>query len=179
MRTPAEHLARSKWVLDTFVPWEGERSRDVSLTDDGGVLTGRFAPTVRHPVGVLPSGAVVLGMADVVVLNDPITGQGSNNASKCAASYLASITAHGGRPFDAEFMRGAFELYWDYARFPTGWTNALLAPPPPHVLELLATAAENPRVARRFVNGFDEPRDFFLWFMDPAGAADYLAEVRS
>ncbi|CAM04640.1 hypothetical protein A8924_5785 [Saccharopolyspora erythraea NRRL 2338] len=179
VRTPAEHLARSKWVLDTFVPWEGERSRDVSLTDDGGVLTGRFAPTVRHPVGVLPSGAVVLGMADVVVLNDPITGQGSNNASKCAASYLASITAHGGRPFDAEFMRGAFELYWDYARFPTGWTNALLAPPPPHVLELLATAAENPRVARRFVNGFDEPRDFFLWFMDPAGAADYLAEVRS
>ena len=33
----------------------------------------------------------MLGLADVVVLNDPITGQGSNNASKCAASYLATI----------------------------------------------------------------------------------------
>jgi hypothetical protein len=177
VRTPAEHLATSKSVLETFLPWEAARATDISLTDDNGILAGRFAPTVRKPVGVLPSGAVMLGLADVVVVNDPITGQGSNNASKCAASYLSSILEHGDRPFDAAFMESTFERYWDYAQYVTTWTNALLAPPPEHVLQLLGTASGNPRIARRFANGFDDPRDFFHWFMDPAAASDYLAAV--
>jgi hypothetical protein len=45
------------------------------------------------------------------------------------------------------------------------------------VLQLLGTASGNPRIARRFANGFDDPRDFFHWFMDPAAASDYLAAV--
>lgn len=176
VRTPAEHLAHSRALLQRFLPWEAERAVDVALTDDNGILAGRFPPTVRHPVGVLPSGAVVLGLADVVVLNDPITGQGSNNASKCAASYLNSILEHRDAPFDSAFMQATFERYWDYARYVAEWTNALLAPPPPHVLDLLGAAAGNPRIARRFANGFDDPRDFHHWFMDPATAAAYLAE---
>lgn len=177
VRTPAEHLARSKSILGTFLPWEAARATDISLTDDNGILSGRFAPTVRKPVGVLPSGAIVLGLADVVVVNDPITGQGSNNASKCAASYLSSILEHGDHAFDSAFMHGAFERYWDYAQYVTTWTNALLASPPPHVLEVLGAAGYSPRVARRFANGFDDPRDFFHWFMDPAAASAYLAAV--
>lgn len=175
--TPEEHLAKAKWILETFLPWEAERCREVSLTDANGILTGRFAPTVRRPIGTLPSGAKILGLADVVVLNDPITGQGSNSASKCAASYLASILDHGDRPFDGEFMTQTFERYWDYARFVTRWTNALLTPPPEHVLELLGAATTEPRIARRFANGFDDPRDFFNWFMTAEAAADYLADI--
>jgi hypothetical protein len=117
----------------------------------------------------------VLGVADVVVLNDPITGQGSNNAAKCAASYLESILAHGAEPYDAAWMERTFERYWADARHATAWTNALLAPPPPHVLELLGAAGGLPEVASRFVNGFDDPRDYADWFMDPAGARAYLA----
>jgi hypothetical protein len=74
-------------------------------------------------------------------------------------------------------MESTFERYWDYAQYVTTWTNALLAPPPEHVLQLLGTASGNPRIARRFANGFDDPRDFFHWFMDPAAASDYLAAV--
>ncbi|ANS28026.1 oxygenase [Rhodococcus opacus] len=175
--TPEEHLAKSKWVVETFVPWEAERCADITLTDDNGILAGRFPPTVRKPIGVLPSGANILGLADVVVLNDPLTGQGSNNASKCAASYLASILEHGGRPFDAEFMTDTFERYWDYAQYVASWTNALLSPPPEHVLKLLGAAATEPRIARRFANGFDDPRDFYHWFMTPEAAAQYLTDV--
>lgn len=177
---PDEHLARAKWVVDTFTPWESERSAGIELTDPNGTLAGRFTPAVRHPVATLPSGAPVLGMADVVVLNDPITGQGSNNASKCAASYLASILEHGDAPFDATFMQDTFERYWDYAKYVVDWTNALLAPPPEHVLALLGGAAADNRITRRFVNGFDDPRDFFNWFMDPAlAASEYLTPVAS
>ena len=175
--SPEEHLERSLEVIRTFLPWEAERCGDVALTDAGGVLAGRFPPTVRKPVAELPSGALVLGLADVVVLNDPITGQGSNNASKCAASYLASILEHGDRPYDRAFLQETFERYWDYAQYVTAWTNALLGPPPEHVLKLLGTANGSPRIAHRFTNGFDDPRDFFHWFMDPAAAETYLAAV--
>ena len=175
--TPEEHLARSKWILETFFPWEADRNRESELTDANGILAGRFAPTVRKPVATLPSGRHVLGMADVVVLNDPITGQGSNNASKCAASYHSSISERGSGPFDAAWMVATFEGYWSYAASVVNWTNALLTPPPDHVLQILGAASQYDAVAHRFVNGFDDPRDFDRWFMDPAKADAYLAEV--
>jgi hypothetical protein len=175
--SPQEHLARSKWVLDTFLPWEAARAGSVELTDANGVLAGRFPPTVRKPVGELPSGAVVLGLADAVVLNDPITGQGSNNASKAAASYLASIRANPDGPFDRHWMQDTFDAYWQYAQYVTTWTNAMLGPPPPHVLELLVAGNEHQAVADRFANGFDNPPDFFDWLMEPDKASRYLASV--
>lgn len=175
--TPQEHLARSKWILETFLPWEAERCGSVELTDDLGILSGRFAPTVRKPVGWLPSGRPVLGMADAVLLNDPITGQGSNNASKGAAIYLASILERGDGPFDAIWMQETFERLWAYAEKVVGWTNALLLPPPPHVLNVLGAAGQFPAVAHRFANGFDNPPEYYDWFMDPAKAEAYLAEV--
>jgi 2-polyprenyl-6-methoxyphenol hydroxylase-like FAD-dependent oxidoreductase len=175
--TPQQHLETSRRILETFLPWEAERCRDIELTDEHGILVGRFPPTVRRPVGELPSGAIVLGLADTVVLNDPITGQGSNNASKAAASYLQSIVEHGERPYDRGFMERTFERYWDEAQYVSGWTNALLAPPPPHVLQLLGAAGSAPEIAHRFVNGFNDPKDYYDWFMDPDKAASYLAEM--
>src|SRR5215470_17903264 len=62
LTTPEQHLDRSKDILAKFLPWEAERCRDVELTDLNGILTGRFAPVVRKPVVVLPSGLHVLGM---------------------------------------------------------------------------------------------------------------------
>jgi hypothetical protein len=178
MSTPQAHLEKSKWILETFLPWEAERCRSIELTDDNGILVGRLAPTVRRPVGVLPSGALVLGLADTVMLNDPITGQGSNNASKMAAVYLSSILEHGDQPFDRAFMERTFEDFWTgYGQYVTGWTNALLSPPPPHVLELLGAGNAHEAIAHRFVNGFDDPRDYYEWFMTPDKAERYLAQV--
>ncbi|GLX95954.1 styrene monooxygenase/indole monooxygenase family protein [Herbidospora sp. NBRC 101105] len=177
VRGPAEHLARSRQVLETFFPWEAERCDGIELTDDNAVLTGRFAPTVRNPVAVLPSGAPIFGVADVVVLNDPITGQGSNNAAKCAATYLRAIVERGEQPFDADWMRATFDRFWDQARHVTAWTNTLLAPAEPHHLALLGAAGQHPEVAHRFVNGFDDPSDYAEWFMDADRAEAYLRRV--
>src|SRR5437763_10481694 len=157
--TPQEHLDKSKWILETFMPWEAERCRDIELTDDNGILAGRFPPTVRRPVAELPSGRLVLGLADTVMLNDPITGQGSNNAAKMATAYLDEIRAHGDAPYDRAFMEQAFEDFWnDYGQYTTAWTNALLSPPPEHVLKLLTAGNESPEIAHRFANGFNDPR---------------------
>ena len=177
VETPEQHLRRSLEILEKFIPWEAERNRNVELTDDNGILAGRFPPTVRKPVAELAGGGLALGLADVVVLNDPITGQGSNNASKCAAVYLQRILERGEQPFDRDWMQETFERYWEYAQFVATWTNALLGPPPEHVLNLLGAAGQNDKIAKRFVEGFNDPRDFFEWFMTPDKADAYLAEV--
>ncbi|MER7044034.1 styrene monooxygenase/indole monooxygenase family protein [Streptomyces jumonjinensis] len=177
IKDPQEHLALTLELLKRFLPWEYDRTAKVELTDAGGTLAGRYAPTVRKPIGRLPSGGLVLGVADVVVANDPITGQGSNSASKCAASYLASIEAHGDKPFDGEWMQSAFDRYWETAQHVTKWTNAMLAPPPGHVLNVLGAAGQLQPVADRFANGFNDPSDFENFFYDPELADAYLAEV--
>src|SRR5436305_1014647 len=117
VKTPAEHLARSKHILATFLPWEGERCRDVELTDENGILAGRFVPTVREPIATLPSGRNVLGMADAIVLNDPLTGQGSNNAARCADIYRESIVERRNGPADAEWMQQTFGVGGAIASF--------------------------------------------------------------
>jgi hypothetical protein len=179
IKTPEAHLAKSKEILETFLPWEAERCRNIELTDDNGILAGRFPPTIRRPVATLPSGRHVLGIGDAVCLNDPITGQGSNNASKAAAVYLKRILDHDDRPFDATWMQGTFDAFWDHAQWVVQWTNMLLLPPPPFVLDIMGTACVEPQLAHRMANGFNDPRDFFPWFADPAAAADYLQELKA
>ncbi len=174
---PAEHLSLTLELMEKFLPWEYARATKVELTDGGGTLAGRYAPTVRNPIGRLPGGGLVLGVADVVVANDPITGQGSNSASKCAASYLSSIVEHGEKEFDEAWMRSAFDRYWDTAQHVTKWTNAMLGVPPEHVLNLIGAAGQLQPAADRFANGFDDPFDFENFFYEPEKTAAYLAEV--
>ncbi|WP_327680334.1 styrene monooxygenase/indole monooxygenase family protein [Streptomyces sp. NBC_00467] len=177
VKDPAEHLSLTLELMEKFTPWEYARATKVELTDAGGTLSGRYAPTVRNPIGRLPGGGLVLGVADVVVANDPITGQGSNSASKCAAAYLSSIVEHGDKPFDEAWMQSAFDRYWDTAQHVTKWTNAMLGVPPEHVLNLIGAAGQLQPVADRFANGFNNPADFENFFFDPALTEAYLAEV--
>ncbi|AZS74134.1 oxygenase [Streptomyces lydicus] len=177
VKDPDEHLATTLELMEKFLPWEYARATKAELTDANGTLAGRYAPTVRNPVGKLPSGGLVLGVADVVVANDPITGQGSNSASKCAASYLASIVERGDRPFDEDWMRTAFERYWTTAQHVTKWTNAMLAPPPEHILNLIGAAGQLQPVADRFANGFNDPSDFENFFYEPEKTNAYLASL--
>jgi hypothetical protein len=175
---PADQLTRTLELAATYVPWVYERAEKAELADARATLAGRLTPTVRRPVAHLPGGGIALGMADVVVLNDPITGQGSNTAAKCAAAYLAAILARGDQPFDEQWMTATFETFWnDTARAVTEWTNAMLQPLPEHVQMLLGTAAGNPAVARRFANGFSDPNDFGDWFMTPQAAQNYLESL--
>ncbi|MFG2720592.1 styrene monooxygenase/indole monooxygenase family protein [Streptomyces sp. NPDC048416] len=176
--SPQQHLERFVELLEQHVPWARDNYTKLELTDAGATLRGGYTPVVRHPVAMLPSGGLVLGAGDVVVANDPITGQGANMAAKFAAVYLKAILEHGDRPFDGTFMKRAFESLWTlHGRATTEWTNITLLPPPPHMLELLGAAGQFPAIAQRYIEGFDDPNDLAEWFMDPDKAAAYLAEV--
>jgi len=177
VKTPQQHLAKSKWVLETFMPVERKRCDNIELTDENGILAGRFAPTVRKPVCKLPSGNFALGMGDVVVTNDPITGQGSNTASKAAAIYMKRIAERGDEPFDAQWMQETFDIFWDYAQWVVRWTNSLLVPPAPQVLQLMGAASQIPPLARRIANGFNNPPDYAPWWFDAAKAHDVIKSL--
>ena len=174
VKTPAEHLKRSKEILEKFFPWEAARCQRIELTDSNGTLAGRFPPVVRKPVGMLPSGRLVLGIADVVMLNDPLTGQGSNNASKFAHHYLERIVLRGSAPFDRDWMESTFESYWnERGKLTVEWSNRLLLPPGPPMQAITHAAEHNPLVAKHFVECFDDPPRFFPWLFD-MGAAETL-----
>jgi Styrene monooxygenase A putative substrate binding domain/NADP oxidoreductase coenzyme F420-dependent len=170
VKTPEQHLAKSKWVLETFAPLEAERCRNVELTDPNGILSGRFAPTVRKPICKLSSGRLALGMGDVVATNDPITGQGSNTAAKAATIYLKRILERRDKPFDAAWMQQTFDTFWDYAQWVVKWTNSLLVPPEPQILQLMGAASQIPPLASRIANGFNNPPDYNPWWFDSVNA---------
>jgi Styrene monooxygenase A putative substrate binding domain len=179
VKAPEQHLQRSKEILQKFLPWEAERCRDIELTDNMGTLVGRFAPTVRKPICKLPSGRLALGMADVVVLNDPITGQGSNTASKAAKVYMNRILEHVSKAFDAAWMQQTFDSFWNYAQCVVKWTNSLLTPPPPHILQLLGAASQSPALASKIVNGFNNPPDYSPWWFVPAEAEKLIRQLQT
>ena len=171
-----EHLSRLRSALAEHFPSEAARVRDAVLTDANAALRGSIIPGVRRPVGTLPSGATVLGMADAVVLNDPLTSQGSNTAIKSASFYLEAITAHDGE-FDAGWMQRTFDNFWrGWARWATAWTNTWLQPAKPHQQEVVAAAAEHPGVAAQIVAGFDDPMLFVPWWFEPDEAERFLRE---
>jgi len=171
-----QHLEKSLELVNRYVPWEAERCRSVELTDDKGFLSGRFTPMVRKPVLTLPSGRKVFGMADALVVNDPITGQGSNNAAKCSKVYLDAIVARGAQNFGPEWMHDTFEQYWSYARHVVKWTNTMLTPPPQHLLELLGAASQSKPLASAIANGFDDPRNFAPWWFDAQSCQAFIQE---
>lgn len=160
-----------------FFPWEFERNQNAQLADENAWLCGAVPPLVRKPVAALPSGAIVMGMGDVAVLNDPCTGQGANNASAHADVVYKAIRANDARNFDANWMEATFEEFWNYAQWPTQFTNAMLAPPPEHVLQLLGAATQIPEIANRFTNAFTYPEDLQHYLFDPALTLAYVAEA--
>ena len=114
-------------------------------------------------------------MADAVVLNDPIAGQGSNNASKCAEIYTQSIIENENNSFDAEWMSNTFEKYWEYAQWATAFSTLLLNPAEPHVIELSKAASNIPSLANMIANGFDDPSTLFPWI---TSKTDTLAMIK-
>jgi putative intracellular protease/amidase len=172
----SELLERTKEMIRTLLPWRYEAFANAEIIADDAYLKGSFTPVVRKPVVHLNSKAAVMGLGDTVILNDPIVGQGGNNASKMANVYAQAIIRHGNVPFDAEWMNRTFEEFWEYSRHVNRFCDIFLSPPAPHVIELLGAASQNPDIASDFVNGFNHPPALFPWLDDEQAARIYMAE---
>jgi hypothetical protein len=124
-------------------------------TQPADLLQGGLTPVVRRNSVALGEGRHALALGDAWIVHDPIAAQGANLGSRCA-SVLGEMIAAGG-PYDERFCRAAEQRLWAAAQAPTVLSNALLAPPPPHVADVLRRASEDQQVADRFCAGFGEP----------------------
>jgi 2-polyprenyl-6-methoxyphenol hydroxylase-like FAD-dependent oxidoreductase len=171
-----EWLKRLKNALEQFFPWEAERCRRIRLTDDKGALKGGLTPVVRERVGRLRSGALVLGVGDAVVLNDPLVGQGANNAAKGTTEVTRELVARGGGAYDEEWLRHVGDVYWERVRWPTRFTNMMLNAPP-YVGAVFDAGARSPEFADVLANGTNEPATLFPWLETEEGVRRHLEQA--
>ncbi len=175
--SPAEHLRRLRALLLEHFPWEGRLYGSAEPTDARACLVGAFPTTVRRPVAEVAPGSYVLGIGDVVVVNDPISGQGANNAAHAAGLYLDAILDRGSAPFTREWMQGVFDTFWAHAQHSLTLTEMMLEPLPPHAQQVLGAAAQYQEIADKFAEVFPNPATAGDFLLDPATAAAYLESV--
>jgi hypothetical protein len=176
---PDAMLARSLDLIRRHTPWEHDAVGRAYPTDPRATLYGGVVPAVRHPVARLgPNAVPVLGKADTVVLNDPVTGQGANNAARCAALYAHRITRQGGQDagtgFDAGWMQDTFDAFWQHARHSVDFTTAMLGPTPEHIAHALGAAAADPGIAAQLARTYADPAEYAVWLATPDATRRYL-----
>jgi UDP:flavonoid glycosyltransferase YjiC (YdhE family) len=113
----------------------------------------------------------------VVVVNDPISGQGANNASHAAGMYLKAILDRGSEPFDPAWMQRTFDEFWAHAQNSITLTELFLEPLPEHGVDILVAAAQYPEVAKRVADWYPFPATLHDFALDPEKTAAYLKSV--
>jgi hypothetical protein len=158
----------------------------MELADRNGWLMGGVAPTVRDPVGRLPSGRVVMPIGDTAISLDPIAGQGANLGTKLVRHLVDTINFRPDATFDATWMTDTFESFWADHGYPTvTFNNTLLEPLTPAGRLLLISQhgsdgnGDEPkqRIANALVENFADPRRVTNAFTDRFAARRLVAEL--
>jgi 2-polyprenyl-6-methoxyphenol hydroxylase-like FAD-dependent oxidoreductase len=136
-----------------------------------------ITPTVRRGYVRLPGGRLAVALGDAHVVMDPITGQGANKASHDAfvlgeAIRLADV-------FDEAFCEEVERRVCEYAIPVSDACNARLQPPPPHVAQLLGTAAQHQSVADLYALGFHHPDGWWRIVSSVERTAALLADFQA
>jgi 2-polyprenyl-6-methoxyphenol hydroxylase-like FAD-dependent oxidoreductase len=185
-RNAEQVLSIGKKVVQELLPWDYEWLKDARISDPNGWLVGKFAPTVRKPVGRLPSGRLVMALGDTAMSLDPIGGQGANNGNKMARNLVDCIIAHQDRPFDAQWMTDTFErFYWRHGHATYTFNNLLLEPITPAGRELLIAQYGSDgrfdnhggaqRLANAFAENFNDPTLLTPLLQDQRQMRQYIA----
>jgi hypothetical protein len=148
-----------------YCPQHAEALEGAQLADDRSFLYGAFTPTVRKPVGRLPSGAIVLGASDCLTLVDPICGNGLNNAVVMTDIYARHIAAKEDADFDETWMNMVFDEFWEYGKDVFVFMRTLLEQPD-HFCAALEPASQNGGLASDIVNGYTDSGAFAAQFGD-------------
>jgi 2-polyprenyl-6-methoxyphenol hydroxylase-like FAD-dependent oxidoreductase len=147
------------------------------LTGPLDLFQGALTPTVRRSSCELITGTFAVAVGDAWIVNDPITGQGANLGSACAAELASVIVEH--QTYDAQFCQEVDRRMWAIADPVCRFTNAFLEPPPPHVLQILLAATESQRVADAFTTNFGNAAAMCDAIATEDGAARFLQSAES
>lgn len=184
-KTGEEAFDCARRVIETLVPWDADWAREMRLADPLGWQVGRITPTVRSPVGRLPSGRVVTGVGDAIVLFDPLAAQGANNGARMSRHLVEAIVAQGDRPFDAAWMSATFDRFWAAEGEPAfALTNLMLQAMSPagQILLIAQYGSDGARkdgkqaIADAFAEGFANPASLVPLLTDVEAAKRLVTE---
>ena len=185
-KTGEEIVARAKEVIKEIVPYDYEWAKNMELADELGWLKGAVTPTVRQPVGKLPSGKVVMAMGDSLISMDPIGGQGANLGNKQVQHFVKAIMQHKGA-YDESWMQSTFDAFWNDHGYPTySFNNALLEPLTAAGKTMLisqygstgdAKNSKNQQIADAIIDNFRDPRALYKTFLDNAEAKEAIKKI--
>ena len=182
----AEVVATGKAILRDLVPWEAAWIEPAELADPNAWQVGEVTPTVREPVGRLPSGRVVMPIGDAAMALDPIGAQGANLGNKQVCHLAAAIAADPDAVFDAAWMTRTFEAFWaDHGAPTVTFNNSLLEPLTPAGRLMLISQhgstgegnSPKQRLANAIVENFADPRQLTDAFVDRRVAQRRIAEL--
>ena len=74
-------------------------------------------------------------------------------------------------------MQETFDAFWNYGKWVVSWTNSLLIPPAPQILQLMGAASQIPSLASRIANGFNNPPDYEPWWFDSGKAQEVIKSL--
>jgi hypothetical protein len=161
-------------LLHDHAPGIFERVNEAEfhLTGPLDLLQGAITPTVRHSWREMAADHFAVALGDAWIVNDPVTGQGANLGSACAAELAAMIVEH--HTYDEMFCRRVDRRLWALAEPVCQFTNAFLQPPPPHVVGVLAAASHDQAVADAFVTNFGDAAAMCRALANEEGAAAFI-----
>jgi glycine/D-amino acid oxidase-like deaminating enzyme len=168
----------ARGLFRDLMPWEAAWASQVALADPNGWQIGEITPTVREPVGRLPSGRIVMPLGDAAMSLDPIAAQGANLGNKQVCHLAAAIAADPDAAFDAAWMTATFEEFWaDHGAPTVALSNAFLEP--------MTSAGKLLMISQCGSDGVsDTPKQriadaMFENFVDPRQMTDALVDVRA
>ncbi len=136
------------------------------------ILQGAIRPCVRRPYAPLPNGRWAVAIGDAYAAHDPVIAQGVNAAS--AAAFILGDLIREDTMFDERFCHKLERRLWTYMEDVTAWALAVLEPPPPHVLDLMAACASSQQVADRFASFYSHPHQAWDVWCTPERTAALL-----
>jgi 2-polyprenyl-6-methoxyphenol hydroxylase-like FAD-dependent oxidoreductase len=187
--TGAQAVETAKTVIRELMPWDAAWAAHIEIADPDGWLTGSVTPTVREPVGRLPSGRVVMPIGDTAISLDPIAGQGANLGNKMVRHVVQAVAASElapGRAFDAAWMTRTFEAFWADHGAPTVAFNNVFLEPLTGAGKLLLisqygsdglTDSPKQRIADAVVANFADPRRTTDAFVSTGAARRLIGEL--
>lgn len=175
VQSPSGRITACQELLETFVPDEAERCRQIQPVDGGTVVVEDLIPQVRQPVGRLSSGRPVLALGDAAVLIGPLMGLGASGALRSAEVYLDSIIEHGDSDYDEPWMQEAFNRHWrSYGRWARQLAAVVAQPNSSRLQRIFHHASTVQTLADDLARGLDDPGSMSPWLFDDAEATRYL-----
>ena len=175
LHTGEEYLEAARTAFKKFMPWIAESFEELELVNPVSYAAGAIRPVVREPYAYLPSGKIIFGLGDTVMLNDPAAAQGSNNASKMAYQYYQHILANEKGNFDKNWITRTFDAYWQATgQYAYRVSNEFLKLKD-YQLDAVIGFCKSNTMLGEMTEGINQPQTFYQWFDSPQHVAERLA----